>query len=551
MPTSPAGRRAGAPAVAAAVAVLAVVALVATVLTGAAGAAVAAEPDVTYQPPVDAPIVDPFRAPAHAYGPGNRGLTYDLPDGTPVRAAAEGTVVFAGAVAGTRHVTVLHADGVRTSYSFLAEVLVRRGDRVRRGDVVGLAGAGFHLGARDGDAYVDPAALFDASVVRVRLVAHGEPLPPTDAGLLAEQAALRELVRAERPGLLERAVGVVVGAAAPIASRWLDVAAAGWHTWEQLTPMELVGGAVQSIRRHLRQECSPADAAVRRPPGPRTAVLVAGLGSSSELGAIDDLDLAALGYDPSEAIRYSYGGGRTPAPGALHPALAAIPEAAYLPADTLGDIAERGRELATLIEQAAAARPGVPIDVYAHSMGGLVTRVALRELAQRPGGLAALGQVVTIGTPHSGADLATLAVISERAFAADVGRIREIVGVEVDPYSTSVRQMAESSAFIDQLRGEGVPDGVRFRTVAARGDLVVAADKADVDGHPAAIIDDVGLDAHGGLPGDPQTTRELLLGLAGLAPACQSLLDAVADGVVPELVQGITDGLALGTGLGA
>ena len=65
---------------------------------------------VTYQPPVDAPVVDPFRPPKTTFGAGNRGLTYDLEPGTPVRASAPGTVVFAGWVAGTRHVTVLHGD---------------------------------------------------------------------------------------------------------------------------------------------------------------------------------------------------------------------------------------------------------------------------------------------------------------------------------------------------------------------------------------------------------------------------------------------------------
>jgi len=547
MPTSPARRRAVAPAIA----VVVVVAVLATTVAGNARAAASTEPDVTYQPPVDAPVADPFRAPEHAYGPGNRGLAYELPPASPVRSSAEGTVVFAGRVGGTRHVTVLHADGIRTSYSFLEEVLVERGDRLRRGDIVGLAGAGFHLGARDGDAYIDPAALFDASVVRVRLVVHGEPLPPTDAGLLAEQAALRELVRVERPGLLERMVGAAVRGAAPIARRFTEAVRATKHTWEQLDPVDLVRDAVESVRRHLAQPCTPDGAAAVRPPGPRTALLVAGLGSSSDRGSIDDVDLAALGYDPGEAIRYSYGGGRTPSSGQLHPGLAGIPEAPYLPADTLGDIAERGRELAILIEQAAAARPGVPVDVYAHSMGGLVTRVALRELASRPGGLDVLGQVVTIGTPHDGADLATAAVISERMFAQDLVSLRDALGFELDPYAPSVRQMAETSDLVARLSAEGVPDGVRFRTVAARGDLVVAADKADVDGHPSAIVDDVGIDAHSDLPSDPQTTRELLLGLAGLDPACQSLLDAVADAVVPEVVQAVTDGIALGTGVGA
>jgi len=547
MPTSPARGPAAAPAIA----LVVLVAVVAAAVGGGARAVAAAEPDVAYQPPVDAPVADPFRAPAHTYGPGNRGLTYDLPGATPVRSAADGTVTFAGPVAGTLHVTVLHADGLRTSYSFLEEVRVTRGDPVRRGDVVGVAGAGFHLGARDGDAYVDPASLFDATVVRVRLVAHGEPLPPTDAGLLAEQAALRDLVRAERPGLLRRVVGAAVRHAAPVAARFVDAVRATHHTWEQLDPVGLVGDAVDSVHRQLTRPCTPGGTAVAPPSGPRTALLVAGLGSSSQHGSIDDVDLAALGYDPAEAIRYSYGGGRTPTDARLEPGLAGIPEAPYAPADTLGDIEERGRELATLIEQAAAARPGVPVDVYAHSMGGLVTRVALRELAARPGGLDALGQVVTIGTPHAGSDLATFAVVAERTMAEDVGQLRGLLGIEIDPWATSVRQMAETSGFVAALADAGVPGGVRFRAVAARGDLVVAADKASVEGHPSAIIDDVGPDAHGDLPGEAQTTRELLLGLADRPPACRSLLDAVADGVVPEVVQAVVDGIALVTAVGA
>src|SRR5688572_15830060 len=78
-----------------------------------------ADPPPAYAPPVDAPVVDPFRPPAGPFGAGNRGLEYGTPPGTEVRAAADGTVVFAGSVAGTRHVTVKHADGLRTSYSFL------------------------------------------------------------------------------------------------------------------------------------------------------------------------------------------------------------------------------------------------------------------------------------------------------------------------------------------------------------------------------------------------------------------------------------------------
>src|SRR5436190_4226903 len=109
--------------------------------------------------PVDGAVVRPFVAPASVYGPGHRGVDLAAPPGTPVRAANDGTVVFAGAVAGSLHVTVAHDGGLRTSYSFLQSVAVREGAAVARGDVVGTAGGSgpdhdgtvVHFGLRVGD----------------------------------------------------------------------------------------------------------------------------------------------------------------------------------------------------------------------------------------------------------------------------------------------------------------------------------------------------------------------------------------------------------------
>ena len=126
---------------------------------------------VGYKPPVDAPVVDPFRAPPAPWAAGNRGIEYATRPGTRVGAAADGTVVFAGMVGGSLHVVVRHADGVRTSYSFLRSVLVHRGDEVVQGEPVGTTGDRFHFGARIGDVYIDPALLFgDAGSPRVHLV---------------------------------------------------------------------------------------------------------------------------------------------------------------------------------------------------------------------------------------------------------------------------------------------------------------------------------------------------------------------------------------------
>src|SRR5438309_10248638 len=79
----------------------------------------AAADDAGYVAPVDAPVVDGFRPPPQPWAPGNRGLDYATTPGAEVHAAADGEVVFAGAVADGLHVVVLHPDGIRTSYSFL------------------------------------------------------------------------------------------------------------------------------------------------------------------------------------------------------------------------------------------------------------------------------------------------------------------------------------------------------------------------------------------------------------------------------------------------
>ena len=114
-------------------------------------------------------MIDAFRPPAHVGAPGNRGLEYATRPGTAVRAAAGGVVTFAGKVGPGRHVTVAHADGVRTSYSFLRTVAVRATQQVAAGQILGVAGDSLHFGARIGEAYVDPAVLL-GEAGRVRLV---------------------------------------------------------------------------------------------------------------------------------------------------------------------------------------------------------------------------------------------------------------------------------------------------------------------------------------------------------------------------------------------
>ena len=123
-------------------------------------------------PPVDAPVRDPYRPPSTPYGPGNRGIEYATEPGTPVRASAHGVVAFAGLIAHERYVSIDHAGGIRTTYSYLATITVDAGARVEQGEVLGAAGDRLHFGARRYGVYIDPASLFGAAVapVRARLV---------------------------------------------------------------------------------------------------------------------------------------------------------------------------------------------------------------------------------------------------------------------------------------------------------------------------------------------------------------------------------------------
>ena len=118
---------------------------------------------ISYELPVAAPVSDPFRPPATAYGPGNRGLEFATGPGAEVRAAAPGTVSFSGSVAGSRYVTIQHPDRARTTYGPLAEVRVAVGEEVGAGAGIGTAAGPLLWTLRLGEAYLDPALALAAS----------------------------------------------------------------------------------------------------------------------------------------------------------------------------------------------------------------------------------------------------------------------------------------------------------------------------------------------------------------------------------------------------
>lgn len=497
-------------------------------------------PVVAYLPPVDAPIAEPFRAPAHPYGPGNRGIEYDTRPGEVVRAVADGSVVFAGQVGGTLHVTVLHADGVKTSYSYLQAVGVVAGQRVRQGDPVGTAGDLFQLGARRGGAYFDPSMLFRGHVTDVELLPFEVP-----AGQTPDQVEPHVLLG------LSLDDGGGLGLHLPeLGEAWdfiLDKGKLAAHYLGELgvQPDILRTGLKITRRAFFGGACSDDPPPTRPVAGrDRVALTVGGLGSTSEDSSVDSLRTEELGYADARVVRFSYNGGRTPRTG---DGLGRIPASSYGVADTQGDVRGHASRLADLVEVVAAERPEATVDVFGHSHGGVVIRLALLELERRGFDLGRLGLVATMGSPHKGADLATatrlLNATTTSTLVLDL--VEAAVGAGIDPDAPAVAQLSETSDVIEQLDREGIPPGVEFLSIAARGDVVVAAPNSEVDGATNVIIGGRGLRAHSELVGSDDATHELRLALGGEPPKCEDVLEIIVDVTTGEIISEIEDMAAL------
>ncbi len=80
------------------------------------------------------PILNTIRA--------HKGTDYAAPTGTPVRATSDGRVTWASRNGSFGNLIVVqHAGSFETKYAHLSRYAVRRGERVRQGDVIGYVGA--------------------------------------------------------------------------------------------------------------------------------------------------------------------------------------------------------------------------------------------------------------------------------------------------------------------------------------------------------------------------------------------------------------------------
>jgi pimeloyl-ACP methyl ester carboxylesterase len=101
---------------------------------------------------------------------------------------------------------------------------------------------------------------------------------------------------------------------------------------------------------------------------------------------------------------------------------------------------------------------GVPVDVVAHSMGGLMIRYALAKQGFDEFPKILVEDVVTLGSPHNGASFAMLAGTTQ--------------GAEMEPSSTLIAWLKANAG---NPQGKG---GTDWTAIGSHGDMIVQEDSA-------------------------------------------------------------------------
>ena len=119
----------------------------------------------SFEWPVEGKILETYGADKD--GQRNDGINIAADTGTPIHAAANGTVTYASNLKGYGNLVLIkHSNGYITAYAHAEKLLVSAGDRVGRGDVIGYAGKSggvgtpqLHFEIRKGTKPVDPRPL--------------------------------------------------------------------------------------------------------------------------------------------------------------------------------------------------------------------------------------------------------------------------------------------------------------------------------------------------------------------------------------------------------
>jgi murein DD-endopeptidase MepM/ murein hydrolase activator NlpD len=111
--------------------------------------------------PVQGPITSPF---GPRWGSFHPGIDIGIPEGTPIHAAAAGTIIYCGWESGYGNLVVIdHHNGLATAYGHQSRIAVSCNQNVAQGDVIGYSGCtGYctgphlHFEVRVNGAPVDP-----------------------------------------------------------------------------------------------------------------------------------------------------------------------------------------------------------------------------------------------------------------------------------------------------------------------------------------------------------------------------------------------------------
>jgi murein DD-endopeptidase MepM/ murein hydrolase activator NlpD len=117
----------------------------------------------TFRWPVRGKVITSYGAKTN--GKANDGINLAVPEGTPVKAAEDGVVAYSGnELKGYGNLVLIrHANGYVTAYAHASELLVKRGDTIKRGQVIAKSGQSGEVGSpqlhfeiRKGSSPVDP-----------------------------------------------------------------------------------------------------------------------------------------------------------------------------------------------------------------------------------------------------------------------------------------------------------------------------------------------------------------------------------------------------------
>jgi murein DD-endopeptidase MepM/ murein hydrolase activator NlpD len=130
---------------------------------GKPDAAAGVDATPSFRWPVHGRVIAAFGAKSN--GQQNDGIDVAVPENTPIKAAEDGVVAYAGSeLKGYGNlVLVRHPNGYVTAYAHAKELLVKKGDPVKRGQVIGKSGQSgnveapeLHFEVRKGTAPIDP-----------------------------------------------------------------------------------------------------------------------------------------------------------------------------------------------------------------------------------------------------------------------------------------------------------------------------------------------------------------------------------------------------------